>query len=124
MNTAVLEELPRSPGVWAQGWKRLRNDRVGMVSLVITGLFILLVALAQLGLLASQWQTEVGTPNAPPHFIGKKVDGSQTAVVDIVAGPNVDLSAIDPLAPKYQEWTERAAKFTTTASAKRPALCE
>jgi oligopeptide transport system permease protein len=122
MNIAVLEELPRSPGVWAQGWKRLRNDRVGMVSLVITGLFILLVALAQLGLLASQWQTEVGTPNAPPHFIGKKVDGSQTAVVDIVAGPNVDLSAIDPLAPKYQEWTERAATFTTTATAKHDTL--
>ena len=122
MNTSVLEELPHSPGVWAQAWKRLKNDRVGMVSLVITGLFIVLVALAQLGLVASHWQMEVGTPNAPPHFVGKQVDGSQTAVVAIVAGPNVDLSAIDPLAPKYQEWTERASKFTTTATVKSDTL--
>ena len=122
MNTVVLEELPRSPGVWAQAWKRLKNDRVGMVALVITGLFVVLVALAQLGLVASHWQVEVGKPNAAPHFVGKQVDASQTAIVDIVAGPNVDLTAIDPLAPKYQEWTERASKFTTTETVKHETL--
>jgi oligopeptide transport system permease protein len=28
-------------------------------------------------------------------------------------GPNVDLSDIDPLAPRYKEWDERAAKLKT-----------
>ncbi len=122
MNTAVLVEIPRSPGVWAQAWKRLKNDRVGMVSLVITGLFVALVLVAQLGWVASDWQREVATPNAPPHFVGKKADGSQTAVIDIVAGPNVDLTAIDPLAAKYAEWNERASKFTTTDTVKSETL--
>lgn len=122
MTTAVLQELPRSPGVWAQAWKRLKGDKVGMVSLVITGFFVLLVLSAQLGLVASHWQDEVGTPFAPPHFVGKKVDGSQTAVVETPTGPNVDLSAIDPLAPKYKEWEERASKFTTTESVKSDTL--
>ncbi|MCF8208836.1 MAG: ABC transporter permease [Rhodoferax sp.] len=122
MNTATLEDIPRSPGVWAQAWKRLQNDKVGMAALLVTALFIVLVLLAQAGLVASHWQLEVGTPNAPPHFVGKKPDGSQTAVVEMVAGANVDLSAIDPLAPRYQEWAERAAKFKTTDTVKSDTL--
>ena len=122
MTTAVLQELPRSPGVWAQAWKRLKGDKVGMVALVITGFFVLLVLTAQFGLVASHWQDEVGTPFAPPHFMGKKVDESQTAVVETPTGPNVDLSAIDPLAPKYKEWEERASKFTTTDTVKSDTL--
>ncbi len=122
MTTAILEELPRSPGVWAQAWRRLRGNRVGMVSLIVTGLFIVLVLLAQLGLVASGWQREVGMPFAPPHFVGQMVDESRTAVVAVPTGPAVDLSAIDPLAPRYQEWAERAAKFTTTDTVKSETL--
>lgn len=122
MNTVVLEALPRSPGVWAQAWKRLRADRVGMVALTITLLFIALVVLAQLGVVAADWQREVGTPHAPPHFVGKIADGSESAVVEVPTGPNADLSAIDPLAPKYQEWQERAAKFQTSETPKSATL--
>jgi peptide/nickel transport system permease protein len=93
-----------------------------MVALTITFLFIVLVAIAQLGLVASDWQREVGTPHAPPHFIGKIADGSETAVVDVPTGPNADLSAIDPLAPRYKEWEERAAQFKTTGSDKSATL--
>jgi len=122
MSAELLSALPQSPGVWAQAWKRLRADRVGMVSLAVTLFFIVLVLLAQFGLVASNWQKEVGTPFAPPHFVGRIVDGSQTAVVDTIAGPNVDLSDVDPLAPRYREWQERAAKFKTTISEKSDTL--
>ncbi len=122
MNTAALEALPRSPGVWAQAWKRLKNDRVGMVALVITLLFVALVVCAQFGWVAADWQREIATPNAAPYIVAKNVDGSQSAVVNVVAGPNVDLTSIDPLAPRYQEWAERASKFTTTETVKRDAL--
>ena len=122
MTAELLSALPQSPGVWAQAWKRLKADRVGMVSLAVTLLFIGLVLLAQFGLVASNWQKEVGTPFAPPHFVGRIVDGSQTAVVDSIAGPNVDISDVDPLAPRYREWQERAAKFRTTISAKSDTL--
>ena len=122
MSAELLSALPQSPGVWAQAWKRLRADRVGMVSLAVTLFFIVLVLLAQFGLVASNWQKEVGTPFAPPHFVGRIVDGSETAVVDTIAGPNVDLSDVDPLAPRYREWQERAAKFKTTISEKSDTL--
>jgi peptide/nickel transport system permease protein len=122
MTTELLQALPQSPGVWAQAWKRLKTDRVGMVSLYITLFFIWLVLLAQLGFVAKGWQKEVGTPFAPPHFIGKIVDGSQSAVVDSIAGPNVDISDVDPLAPRYQEWQERAARFKATITEKSDTL--
>ena len=122
MTTAILQALPKSPGVWLQAWTRLRHDRVGMVSLFVTLFFIVLVLLAQLGLVAQDWQREVGTPFAPPHFIGKIEDGSQSAVVDNIAGANVDISDVDPLAPRYQEWADRAAKFKATIAQKSDTL--
>jgi peptide/nickel transport system permease protein len=122
MSTDLLQALPRSPGVWAQAWTRLKNDRVGMVSLGVTLFFIVLVLLAQLGLVAKDWQKEVGTPFAPPHIVGKIVDGSQTAVIDAIAGPSVDMSDIDPLAPRYEEWKKRAAEFKATITQKSDTL--
>ena len=122
MSVTELQELPKSPGVWSQAWMRLKNDRVGMVSLYITVCFIVLVLLALLGLVAQDWQKEVGTPFAPPHFVGKILDGSQTAVIDRVAGPNVDLSDVDPLAPRYKEWTALASKYQTVAIVKSDTL--
>ncbi len=122
MSELHLEELPRSTGVWAAAWKRLKTDRTGMIALAVTGLFIVMVVLAQLGLIAKNWQKEVGTPFAPPHFVGKIVDGSQTAVVESATGPVADISDIDPLAPRYKEWEERAAKFKTTLTVKADTL--
>jgi len=122
MSNELLPDLPRSPGVWAQAWTRLKTDRVGMVSLYVTLFFIVLVLAAQFGWVAKDWQKEVGTPFAPPHFIGKIVDGSETAVIDSIAGPNVDISAVDPLAPRYQEWQQRAAKFKATVTEKSATL--
>jgi oligopeptide transport system permease protein len=122
MNTIVVSELPHSPGVWASAWKRLRADRVGMVSLGITVLFIGMVVLAQLGLIAKNWQKEVGTAFAPPHVVGKIVDGSTTAVVEGTAGANVDLADIDPLAPRYAEWAAAAALVKTEVVVKSDTL--
>ena len=122
MNTAVVNVLPKSPGVWVQAWRRLKNDRVGMVALFVTLFFIVLMLLAQLGLVASGWQKEVGTPFAPPHFVGKIVDGSQSAVVEGITGENVDLSEVDPLAPRYKEWAERATQFKSTSTEKSDTL--
>ena len=44
---------------------RLRNNRVGMVSLAITLVFIAMVVLAQLGLLAKDWQKKLPHNSAP-----------------------------------------------------------
>ena len=60
----------RSAGVWTAAARRFRSDRVGVVSLVVVALFILLVVSAAVGLVASDWQTERGVPDAPPTFVG------------------------------------------------------
>jgi oligopeptide transport system permease protein len=116
----VLAAIPKSPGVWAQAWGRLRRDRLGMISLWVVGVFLVIVALAQLNVLARDWQREVGVPFAPPHFVG--ADEKQVAEVQAPKLPNVDLSDIDPLAPYYKEWEAKAAQVKTVETVRATTL--
>ena len=68
----VPPEPTRSRGVWVTAWRRLKNDRVGVVSLVIVAAFALLVLLSFLGIVAGDWQKEVAVPDAPPTFLVRK----------------------------------------------------
>ena len=112
--------LPRSPNVWLQAWARLKTDRVGMISLWVVGAFLLLVLLAQVGLLGSDWQREVGEPFAPPTVMG--ADAREAKVAEGPSRPNVDLSDIDPLAPRYKEWADRASQVKTEVTIKAETL--
>jgi len=116
----------RSEGVWASAWRRFRADRVGMVSLAVVAAFLLLIALAALGLVARHWQAEVGVANAQPSFLGPAAPGAASgdALAQAAATkvPEVDLSAVDPLAPKYAEWAERARQYKRSEVAKAETL--
>ena len=59
-----------SPGLWALAWRRLRSDRVAVVSLAIVGFFIAQMILSATGLIAKDWAKEVGVNYAPPTFVG------------------------------------------------------
>ena len=118
---ALESALQASEGVWHAAWRRFRADRVGLVSLVVVCFFILLIIAAALGLVASNWQAEVGVPNAPPTFMGP-APPQATGAIETPKGPNVDLSAVDPLAPRYKEWEERARQFQTTETVKAQTL--
>jgi peptide/nickel transport system permease protein len=111
----------RSEGVWHAAWRRFRSDRVGLIALVVVVLFVLLIALSAGGLVARNWQAEVGVPDAPPTFMGPAPKQAQGAI-ESPKGPNVDLSDIDPLAPRYKEWEERARKFQTSETVKSDTL--
>ncbi|MBC7481180.1 MAG: ABC transporter permease [Rhizobacter sp.] len=102
----------RSGGVWSAAAKRFRRDHVGMGSLMIVAVFLLVVLAASLGLVARDWQVERGVPDAPPSFVGAAAK-TEIAAVAGPTGPNVDISAIDPLAPRYAEWAEAAKKYQT-----------
>jgi oligopeptide transport system permease protein len=112
MNAPGVAAVEHSEGVWHAAWRRFKMDRVGLVSAVIVIAFLLLIALAGVGLVAKNWQKEVGVPNAAPTLIGPR-PAEAIGAIEVPKGPNVDLSAIDPLAPRYKEWDERAAKFKT-----------
>ncbi len=121
LTTANVQAARHSEGVWAASWRRLKADKVGMASMLIVGLFLVLVALTGTGLVARDWQAEKGVPNAPPTFIGPAPAEANGAIA-VPKGPDVDLSAIDPLAPRYKAWAERAAQYKTVETVRAQTL--
>lgn len=111
----------RSEGVWRAAWRRFKADRVGLVSMAIVLAFLVLIAAAALGLVARNWQNEAGVPNAPPTLLGPRAAEATGAMAE-PTGPNVDISDIDPLAPKYAEWAERAKQYQTADTPKAQTL--
>ena len=111
----------KSEGVWHAAWRRFKADRVGLVSLCVVIFFLVLILLAALGLVAKNWQNEVGVPNAPPTFLGP-APPKAAGVIATPKGPNVDLSDIDPLAPRYAEWEAKAKQYQTTEQPKAQTL--
>jgi peptide/nickel transport system permease protein len=98
-------------------WLKLRADRVGMSALAIVVGFGVLVMLAQLGLVASDWQREVATPFAPPHWVGPSTDPEEIQT-QAEGSPVLDISAVDPLAPQYEAWARQAARVTEVVTEK------
>jgi len=127
MSAVLSQGVPAAPaaahseGVWHAAWRRFKGDRVGVISLVIVLFFLLLIIGSTLGVVANGWEKEVGVPNAPPTFIGPKPPEA-TGTIAVPKGPNVDLSSVDPLAPRYKEWEERASKLKTTDTVKAETL--
>jgi oligopeptide transport system permease protein len=117
----IAEAAGRSEGVWHAAWRRLRRDRLGMVSMTVVLAFVAMIVLTATGLVASRWQREVGVPSAPPTFMGA-ASAAEASAIAAPAGPPVDISAVDPLAPRYQEWAERAAKYKTVEQPKAQTL--
>lgn len=120
----VIGQPTHAEGVWGAAWRRLRHDRVGMVSLAVVIAFLLLILAAAVGLVAKDWQKEVGVPNAPPTFVGPapKQTGTDPLLRALKDEKPVDLSDIDPLAPKYKEWAARAAKIQITQAPRAETL--
>jgi ABC-type dipeptide/oligopeptide/nickel transport system permease subunit len=102
-----------SPGLWTLAWRRLRADRVAMVSLAVVGLFLLSVLFSSLGLVASGWEDEVAVNYAPPGFMGP--DPALAALSQPVAPPPPN--AFDPLAGDIAALKATLARQGKTAQA-------
>ncbi|HEX3632522.1 MAG TPA: ABC transporter permease [Casimicrobiaceae bacterium] len=95
-----------SPGLWALAWRRLRSDRVAMVSLAIVAAFLVMIVLSATGLIAKDWAREEGVNYAPPTFVGpdaaappaSAVPGATVAGETGAAENESDLQIVDPLA--------------------------
>ncbi len=87
-----------SPGLWALAWRRLRSDRLAIAGLLIVACFLVTLLLSAAGLVARNWDAEVGVNYAPPTFVG-----AQSAEERGVEGMNAPEAAVpdnprDPLA--------------------------
>ena len=110
----------RSPGLWALAWARLRRDRVAMVSLAIATVFIAVMLASRLGLVAASWDEEIAVSYASPAFLAdaENLEAARSAGIPRPeAGPPVDISDVDPLAPRYDEWAQRTAALGQVDSA-------
>lgn len=124
--SAVLSSSPtvpvvKSDGVWRAAWKRLRADRVGLASMAVVLAFIVLIVLTGTGLVAKGWQSEVGVANAPPTFMGP-APKAESSALPAPKGPVLDISSVDPLAPRYAEWAARAAQLKSSETPKAETL--
>jgi ABC-type dipeptide/oligopeptide/nickel transport system permease subunit len=90
--TAAMETV--SPGLWTLAWRRLRVDRVAMAALAIVLAFLLMLALSLGGLVAADWEREVGVNYAPPGFVGADAATISAQGAIAVLPPN----PFDPLA--------------------------
>nr|WP_315394449.1 ABC transporter permease [uncultured Duganella sp.] len=92
-NRAPMERP--SAGLWTLAWRRLRADRVAMASLAVVAAFLLMLALSAAGLVAADWEDEVGVNYAPPGFIGAAGVAAPAAAAAPAALPD---NSFDPLA--------------------------
>ncbi len=113
--------LVKSDNIWKAGLRRFLRKRIAVVSLTIVALFSLMIFLSVTGLLAKDWQREAGLPDANPTFMGKAT-GGDGVVIEKVEGKQIDISAVDPLAPRYKEWAEKAANVKEAVNVRADTL--
>jgi peptide/nickel transport system permease protein len=114
-----------SPGLWTLAWRRLRADRVGMVSLVVVAVFIVMMILSGTGLIASDWAREVGVNYAPPSFVGPDQAAGPLATPEIgaqttnAAGAPLEFKStvVDPLGDVIAELKGEKPKPAAEAAA-------
>jgi oligopeptide transport system permease protein len=102
-------------------WRRLRGDRAGFSALLVVLGFAVMAFASSVGWLVPGWQQELALPSAPPGFLGPAMQDSAVAA-PAPQGPRADLSAIDPLAPRYAEWAARAAAYPQAVAVRAATL--
>lgn len=58
--------LPRSKSLWQDAWRRLKKDKLAMLSLGVISFYVIVALLTKFGLIANPWDAEVGGAYAPP----------------------------------------------------------
>ena len=80
VQSALDDTQQKSEGVWHAAWRRFKADRVGFWAMWIVAAFIVLIILSATGLVARNWQVEVGVPNAPPTLLGARTAEATGAI--------------------------------------------
>lgn len=88
-----------SEGLWALTWKRLKADRLAMVSLGIVVLFLGLLVFSASGFVASDWSKEVGVHYAPPDFVGSQSSYTADELAETDAVPVREVPPENPVDP-------------------------
>ncbi|MES2261316.1 MAG: ABC transporter permease [Pseudomonadota bacterium] len=110
-----------SPGLWALAWRRLRADRVAMISLAIVAAFVCMLVLSAGGLIVADWEEEIGVHYAPPSFAaGQGATADQTVAQAPAAAPPAN--EFDPLADELRELRVAPGAGRQAAAGRRATL--
>ncbi len=71
-------EATAATGLWQLALKRLKSDRIAVISFIVVLFYFILLALSMTGVIASDWNKEVAVSYAPPTFLGADADVSST----------------------------------------------
>lgn len=100
----------RAAGLWQLAWRRMRRDRVGIVSFVLVAGFILLSMASLAGLVAANWGAEVGVNYARPGFLGAaRAPDEGAAQTTGTQAPMDDVGIEDPLRAELEALTRQLA---------------
>ena len=110
-----------SPSLWVLAWRRLRADRVAMISLAIVVAFLVMMLLSATGLIARDWGVESGVNYAPPSFLGEDLEQAKVAkeaapVRPTAAATPTPLDIKDPLADALAEIRGQAGQPAAAAA--------
>ncbi len=132
-----MTQTPHSPGLWTLAWRRLINDRIAVVSMIVVGIFLLTTIASALGLIAKHWNQEVAIGYAPPGFLhraqpapakptpdrpatagaGQAASGNATATTN---GEAYRGRVVDPLAQEIAELRAELNKGAAAGAATTP----
>ncbi|MDR2060845.1 MAG: ABC transporter permease, partial [Acinetobacter sp.] len=89
-------EATAATGLWQLALKRLKSDRIAVVSFIVVLFYFILLALSMTGVIASDWNKEVAVSYAPPTFLGADADTSSTGEAAKL-NETLPENAVDPL---------------------------
>jgi len=104
-----------SPGLWALAWRRLRADPMAMVAMTLVLLYLVMLVLSTTGILAKDWDEEVGVNYAPPSFVATQESG-------VINKHDIEMEApppenpLDPLATIIRELRASSAPPSATTA--------
>ncbi|MFW2012192.1 ABC transporter permease [Acinetobacter bereziniae] len=97
-----------SPGLWRLAMRRLKADRVAMVSLGVLFCYFIILILSMTGVIASNWNKEVAESYAPPTFMGAD-QTLQNAAQNTANTAALPENPVDPLKDVIKELNAQIA---------------
>ena len=88
--------VKKKSSLWYDAWKRLKRDKIAVASVIIVGLYAVIGLLSALGIVAADWNQEVGPSYAAPfenwdYILGTDIFG-RSVITKVIHGTQIAMS--------------------------------
>lgn len=105
-------------GFWQSAWQRLWADKLARVCMLILAIYFVVAGLSFFGVIAKDWNEEVGVSWANPSYLPADYpnpQGKNSSATQEKLAIDPESREVDPLAPYYQELDQAAVKYEKVA---------